>query len=651
MNARTETKSAARHKLRRFTYPFAAIVGRHAAKRALLLLAVEPGLKGALIASERSSDAQTLFRSFTAILPNRHIDGPQSNESDLGRDMPVVEVPLNVSDDRLLGAIDLERTVSTGRREVLGGLLAEADGGVLLVGDINLLDSGTANHIAHAVDRRHVVLEREGVSAIHSANFTLLACFDPAGGEPRSLLIERVDLIVNETEQYTADERAEAVSRRLRFEKDPAGFTEGFMLETAELRSLIQDARARLPQIDFSREQVRAISQIAMKLGVQGNSADLAVLKTARANAALSGRTAINQDDIVVAIQFVLAPRASTLPAEEHEQPRQQPSQAGDSEENDYIEQRIDERDFAPGSIEDMNIQAIDAPIPNDLLKWKASLRRARTGKHLGATSHNRGRYVRSVMHRNRSARIAVDATLRAAAPSQSLRRSRAQVAESFQKTTSDRRVRVEPGDLRFKQLNHRSGMLFILAVDASGSMAVNRMAQAKGALTRLLGRAYLYRDKVALISFRGEQAEVLLAPTRSVELAKRIVDALPAGGGTPISAGVLKATELARMARLRGLSQAMLVLFTDGRANIGLTEGPTNRSAAVIEDELRQLGRLLHSEEIASVVVDTKSRFVSSGEGRALAQMLGSRYLYLPRFDPAAVQRTIFAVAEERRR
>jgi len=203
----------------------------------------------------------------------------------------------------------------------------------------------------------------------------------------------------------------------------------------------------------------------------------------------------------------------------------------------------------------------------------------------------------------------------------------------------------IEPTDLRFKELKHRSGILFILAVDASGSMALNRMAQAKGALTRLLQQAYLHRDKVALISFRGGKSEVLLAPTRSVELARRLVDAIPAGGGTPIAAGIQKAIELARLARLRGSSQAMLVLFTDGRANVGLGDRRPDGIALAIGEELNQLGAMLVSERMQTVVVDTKSRFVSNGEGEALARMLRARYVYLPRADASAVHNAISSI------
>jgi len=154
------------------------------------------------------------------------------------------------------------------------------------------------------------------------------------------------------------------------------------------------------------------------------------------------------------------------------------------------------------------------------------------------------------------------------------------------------------------------------------------------------LQQAYLHRDKVALISFRGTSSEVLLAPTRSVELAKRLVDALPAGGGTPISAGVIKAIELARLARIQGMPRAMLVLFTDGRANVTLSGSRTTT------DELEHLGRSLKAEGITPVVIDTKSRFVGSGEGQALSAMLGARYFLLPRSEVGGVYEVISKAA-----
>jgi len=199
--------------------------------------------------------------------------------------------------------------------------------------------------------------------------------------------------------------------------------------------------------------------------------------------------------------------------------------------------------------------------------------------------------------------------------------------------------------DLRFKRYKRRSGTLFIIVVDASGSMALNRMAQAKGALTRLLQNAYRNRDRVSLIGLRGQGADLILPPTRSVELGKRVVDAMPVGGATPLAAGLVKALDVARDARMRDNSEVLIVLFTDGRANVSLRQ--QNQSEPVsndksISDELREIGVVFTREGVRSVVVDTKSKFVGAGEGRALADLLGGRYLYLPRANEDTIYEAV---------
>jgi magnesium chelatase subunit D len=635
-------------------YPFTAVVRHNAAKRAFTLLAIEPGLRGVLIASHSGTDARTLARGFGELLSASAAVRFQSHADPLAGSEPetdVVELPLNTSEDGLLGGLDLERTIATGTRQISAGLLARANGGVLYADDINRL-GGAAAHVAHALDSRTVRVEREGVSAIHDADFVFAGTFDSDEGEPVSLLRDRVGLIVESPAECPAEDRIEVVDRAFRFDQDPFTFVDDFAIETAQLNGAIEEARARLPRVRVSQDQRRQIAQLAMTLGVEGNRADAFALKAARANAALAGRDAVIEDDIVIAIQLVLAPRATTQPSRERGEQPDEHSAPESPEAHALPEVEDCGSDSKPGAIEDMIVQAIDAQLPIGLLSPTQRTRRpARAGRRYTASLSTRGRYVRSNVDRPPDARIAIDATLRAAAPFQ-LRRQRPDALtrkQSFDagalrgsRSPRVRRVKIEPGDLRFKEFKHRSGILFIFAVDASGSMALNRMAQAKGALTRLLQQAYLHRDKVALLSFRGAKSDVLLAPTRSVELAKRLVDALPAGGGTPLSAGLVKAIELGRFARLRGTPQAMLVLLTDGRANVALGEAP-NR--AMIDEELRQLGALLGSEEISSVVVDTKSRFVSSGEGEALARLLGARYCYLPRSNAGAVYDAITSI------
>jgi magnesium chelatase subunit D len=661
IHAGTELGSASPRQIR---FPFAAVVGHEAEKRALLLLAIEPRLRGVLIATMGDSTKSILARAFGSLVTLDDDREYTASSLSIEAELNTVQLPIGITEDRLLGGLELEQTLATGKRQVSRGLLARAHGRVLYVEDVNLLDANTVAHVAHALDCRRVPLEREGISAIHEADFMFLGTFNPAEGEPSALLRDRIALIVNSNAEGSVDEKVEMIARTFRFDSDTSSLEEDFAFETAEIKSAIETARVLLPRVAVSKDQVRQIALVAMRLGVEGNRADVFALKAARANAALAGRDDVNEDDLIVAIQLVLAPRATTLPSAKAQEERDEESPAEEPVDDDHAIERGDrKREPLSDSIEDILLRSIDARFPEEAIS--ASHRttrspRAGTGKRFKASPSTRGRYVSSITRRTRDARVAVDATLRASAPFQLARRGGRETTDeridesgSHAESVTDvppPRVKIHPDDLRFKQFKHRSGILFILAVDSSGSMAFNRMAQAKGALTRLLQQAYLHRDKVSLISFRGAGAEVLLAPTRSVEVAKRLLDALPAGGGTPLSAGVVKAIELARFARVKGTQRAMLVLFTDGRANVPL-RGDRTPPFGSIEDELRHLGALLGSEEITSIVVDTKLRFVSNGEGESLARILGARYVYLPRSDALTVHRAIMSAAELKQR
>ena len=605
-------------------YPFGGVVGHAVVKRSLLLLAIEPELRGVLVSASTAVEVSWLAKALGGL-----------RQAHFAADPGFVELPINITEDQLLGALDLEKTISTGKRELSPGLLARANGQILVANDINLLDPGIATHLAQAVEHRKVQVEREGVCATQDADFELVGIFNSEEGSPNPLLRDRVALIVDVTAESELADKAEAAERAISFESQPVSFAKRFAADTARLTEEIKNAKALLPRVRASKTQLRMISESALRLGVQGNRADVFALKTARASAALAGRTKVVDDDLVAAIQLVLAPRATRLPYSslEADVPAAAKSDQ-DVEENDHP--KVEDREEDPTDfIEDLMIKALDTKLPDELLFSQSEIaRESRGGKRFKGTLCERGRYVRSSIRKRSASRIAIDATLRTAAPYQRMRRAKRRLSALSG-------VTIEPSDLRYKELRHRTGVLFIFAVDASGSMAINRMAQAKGALIRLLHQAYLHRDKVALITFRGSDAQVLLPPTRSVELAKRSVDALPAGGGTPLTAGLVKAIETARRARLRGMTRVMLVLFTDGRANVAL--GGKSRSG--IGDELTQLSAWLRAEDIRSVVVDTKSKFVSHGEAEALARTLEAHYVYLPRADAGAVYSAVSAI------
>jgi len=619
-------------------YPFASVVGRLATKRALMLSAVEPRLNGVLIGTDDLGETQEILRSFISLLAE--IDRYSRSEP---FSPPVIEVPQNVTEDRLLGGLDLEVTLASGRRAVSKGLLAAADNGYLIVNNIDLIDAAIAGQIANAIDTKKVVLEREGLSATQPARFTVFGSFDQLGDQRQSLLSERIDLIVAGDDSFSTVERTETIARRLNFEDRPDSFEGNCEIETAELQNQIYEARRLLPLTRISTAQTRRLTEVALRLGVRGNRWDLVAVRVARANAAFSARREVDEEDLIAAIQLVFVPRATEMP------PSESSRADGERSANDPIEsdEHFDaENESAGESIEDLIVKAVDALTPQySELVPAVKTKHSAAGRRSGDFKHTRGRYVRSVMKHRAGSRIAIDATLRAAAPLQRLRGK--QTPKDPKRVGRARRVTVEPSDLRFKQLRHRSGLLFIFAVDASGSMTANRMSQAKGALIRLLARAYVHRDKVALLTFKRDRADVLLGPTRSVDVAKRLVDWLPAGGRTPISAGLVKASQLARAAKLHGMPQAVLVLFTDGRANVPLADEETGFT---LDDELMALGEVLSSDNVSTIVVDTRSQFVSTGNARRLADLLGAKYLYLPRWDAAAVEKSVYRLAEELR-
>jgi magnesium chelatase subunit D len=659
-------------------FPFAAVVGQEQLKRALLLLAVDAGLKGVLIAAKAGTAKTTLARALQAIT---------------ARSTPFIQLPLNVTEDRLLGGLDIEKTLAAGKPNFSIGLLAQAHEGLLFVDEVNLLDQGIANIIAAALEQGAVRIEREGLSATHPAEFSLIAAYDPAEGEPPPSLLDRVGLIsvthclVQAQAVDDADERAEIISRAERFERDPEGFIRSYEMETIALSSRVERAKKLLPAVRISKQDITRLCLAALRLGVASNRADIFAARAARASAALDERRSVEEQDLISAIRLTLLPRATIMPASETQRvtlssastaqqcvtsSRQQNSQeicraAADlsGRSSGHIQEICRAAADLSGSTQELLSKALDAHLPYEWLATrpaKGQSGQASSGAVCNTYSGRsnlatnavcdaysvRGRYVRSVAHPIPAhKRIATDATLRAAAPFQRARRETG--------SQSQLQVIIKPDDLRFKQLKRREGTLFIFAVDASGSMAMNRMAQAKGAMLRLLEKVYLHRDSVSLISFRGKSAHILLEPTRSVELARRLLEALPAGGSTPIAAGLVCALELAKRARrlsgahCRLARQVVLAIFTDGRANVGLhTEAITDSGAraAAMQAELKQLGVALKSKGIATVVIDTKPRFVSGGGAQALAELLGARYLYLPRADADMISDELSQVA-----
>lgn len=600
---------------------FTELVGLEAAKQALLLLAVNPALTGAAIAATVGSGKSTLARAFAALLPD---------------DAPFVELPVNVTEDRLLGGLDLEATLATGGRVVERGLLARAHGGVLYVDGLNLLDPAIVARLMDVMSSGVVRLEREGVSATHPARFLLVATYDPGDGEVGRGLLDRLGLILPFAPHGDARARAEVVRRNL-------AALSAADDEVALLRALIAEARTRLPDVRIADEQMRALVETALALGVQGNRADVFAVQAALAKAALDGRERVDDDDLRLAVRLVLLPRATQMPPpaderrapDEDEQARQPGDRAGNDETQPADAQPAEQ-------IEALLLEAAQAELPADLLNLPfVPQRRGRSGSRGTTLNNRRGRMVDAVAGSPRGNKIALLPTLLAAAPWQRLRRLEHARAPQRQRTSA--RVVIRPEDVRIARFRDKAGMLYVFVVDASGSMALNRMREAKGAAIRLLQDAYVHRDHVALIAFRGRAAQVLLEPAQSVERAKRELDVLPTGGGTPLASALLTAWRTAQLARARGLARATLVLMTDGRANVPLAEPPSSDGLrAHIQAELRRLAALIREDGINVVVIDTQAGYLSRGEASTLAAWLGGRYVYLPNARAEQIVRAV---------
>ncbi len=563
-----------------------------AASAAALLAVLPHALGGVLLRAPGYDEAAAWSATLQSLLPS---------------DAPVSRLPLGVTDDRLIGGLDLGATLATGRPIAESGLLARAHGGIVVAPAAERLATRVVATLASALDHGVIRLQRDGLSAEFDARFALVAIDEGTDDEVvAAALRERLGCWI-------------ALPARWRGEAWP--------LPT---RDDIAAARARVAAVDDPEGRAaEALTVTAVALGIDSLRAPLQALAAARAAAALDGRSAIVEADIALAAQVLLAPRATRFPApppEDEPPPEDQPPPdeppADPPPDTPPPESGESER-----PLEDRILEAAVAALPPDLLEALAQradrqLREAgRTG--IERAGWQRGRPVGTRRGAPRGgARLHVLDTLRAAAPWQRLR-GRAPGAGT---------VAVRADDFRIKRFVERAGRTVIVAVDASGSAALNRLAEAKGAIEILLAESYARRDRVALVAFRGAAAEVLLAPTRALARARRELSGLPGGGGTPLALGIAVSLAVAEQAR-RGGSVPTVVILTDGRANIALDGSPGRPQA---EADARSAATAFRARGVAVLLVDCSPR----GEpfARELASLLGGTYVALPVADARTV-------------
>lgn len=676
-------------------YPFSAVVGQEQMKLALILNVIDPSVGGVLIMGHRGTGKSTVVRALADLLPQMSVVSGCSyrcdpaSETSLCSDcieaigsgtklaqhkcaVPVVELPLGATEDRVCGTIDIAQALGSGVKRFEPGLLARANRGFLYIDEVNLLEDHLVDLLLDVATTGVNKVERESISVEHPAQFVLIGSGNPEEGELRPQLLDRFGLYVEVKTEDELDRRVEIVERCDAFERDRDAFRLAFAGAQEQLRKKITRARRNLVNVKVGRRVLKDIAQLCSDLKVDGHRGELTITRAARALAAFEGRKKVTETDVKQVAVMALRHRLRRDALEEaasagrieqalekvfakargagggngdgdgggegnHRSPDVAKMQASASSTEGRA--RSVGRNGNAGSDPDpasRPIPAVEQNLPK--LKFEKNgpitLRQTKSGFQSSRQTNltkavydrERGRYARSVVSsRSGSSRVALDATLRAA------------TSLGFQVTRAGKRPGLAPETrllipadaLRFKLFKRKQGRLVIFAIDLSGSMALNRIAQAKGTMLALLCQSYVKRDRVAIVGFRGVSAELLLPPSRSILRARRVLDSVGVGGGTPLSAGLACALQLAKRVGTKS-SEMVLLLFTDGRANVTLSGNGINdrtERQGLINKEIALLGGQIRKAEVTSIVIDTQNDFSSNGNARFLADTIGATY------------------------
>jgi magnesium chelatase subunit D len=665
-------------------YPFTAIVGQERLKRALILNAINSRVGGVLIRGEKGTAKSTAVRGLARLLPSIVVvEGcPYSCTPDrpaglcqscqgraVGEPLPtvsrptrLVELPVSASEDRVVGSLDLEHAISEGQRRFEPGLLAQVNRGLLYVDEVNLLDDHLVDLLLDAAAMGVNTVEREGVSISHPARFILVGTMNPEEGELRPQLLDRFGLAVEVVGLNDVASRVAVIERRMAYEVDPQAFFGQWQRAEDDLAGKIAAARELLSAVRIDSSDMAAVASLCLELGVDGHRADLTILETARTHAAWSGRVALGVEDIRIAAELALPHRMRRQPFTDIKLDEQRvgqilersgkPADAGASEDvkkKGDVGEKVesgeggDDSSSGGGSVTPVgsagNADTNQASDKNTGGKQYEADQMFRTRRLEGNTdrkqrraagkrtrtrsTRKQGRYIRS-QQVPRVTDLALDATLREAAVYQ--RKRRDELAHTIGLPHRRRpKVLIQRGDLRQKVRVRRTRNAVCFVVDASWSMAAEeRMQSTKAAVLSLLRDAYQRRDRVGLVSFQRDYARVLLPLTNSVELAQKRLQTMPTGGKTPLARGMLTAFELLEKARRQDDEiLPLMVLLTDGQANVAISDMPPQQEAYQIAD-------LIAAQDIRAIVIDTEHPNFERGLSRRLSEHLKGAYYRL---------------------
>jgi Mg-chelatase subunit ChlI len=598
--------------MKRVTFPFSAIIGQDAIKNSLIWNLINPKIGGVLISGEKGTAKSTLVRSLAEIT-----------------DKKIIELPLNTTEDRLIGSIDFETAIQTGKRKFEPGLLYYADNNILYVDEVNLLNDNIVKSLLDTAANGVCTVEREGISYVHNSEFVLIGSMNPEEGKLRPQFLDRFGLYVEAEGDHNIQSRVEIVRRRMEFEADETAFQSKYADEEEYLRDKITSAKEILNEISVTRNALMLAAQLSKDANCAGHRAEIVIIETAKAIIAFEGKYVLERDSIVEAAKYALPHRIRQNPP--------LPPEIEEQEEDEEIEQEeIEQESSPPPEVDNTNPDETSAENtpdtpdmeetvdetgePFDVAKWledsnhRVKINYGSGRRSLVKTDSAMGRYVKSAPAGNKftAADFAFDTTLRAAAPYQ------------LQREKHNTAIAIRKSDIQVKKREKRTGNYILFVVDASGSMGAHkRMTAVKGAILSLLNDAYQKRDKVGMIMFKQQTAEIILGMTRSVDLAQKRLDELPTGGKTPLCYGLEMAHNAVRTALLKDKEiLPVIVLISDGRATYGRGKTP-------ITDALDS-AKLIANDKIKSIVIDAEQDFIKLNLAMKISEAMDADYYKL---------------------
>lgn len=617
-------------------YPFSAIVGQKVVKKALLVLLVNPRVKGLLVSGGKGSGKSTICRSINT----------------LGLNINFKNLPLNVTEDRVFGGINFEKTIYTGESHIQKGLISQVDEGFLYVDEINLLDKEIGDGLLDSMETGIINIQREGISYRNISNFSMIGTMNPEEGQLSPQFLDRFAMSVDMEEEKDADKKIEIIRRVLDFEDDPEGFINRFKEDNKNIYTQIIKSRELLERITISPDIYDFIYKTANKANVEGHRGEIYMTEVAKTIAALNNRDYINLEDVTEASKLVLPHRKMDERLEENMSDNNHDNESNknntdnntsnmdssheESDNSSNDSNKLDEKNSKKDSKYDENIDSEQLYLRGDKifelknLDWSKLDREKRfaEGKRNKTQSKDkRGRYIRNRVPSEDYSDIALDASLRKAAPFQKYRDKKGLA------------ISIKKSDILIKERQVRTGSHVIFLVDASGSMGANeRMIEVKNTILSLLMASYEKRDKISLITFHHKQAELLLPFTGSIELAKNRLQDLPTGGRTPLADGLYKSLNMFKSEKIKDpLIIPLLVLITDGRANY------SSFSKDNPMDDALKIAKFIQKENINSVVIDTEDNFISFQLAEKLASIMEANYYKIDDLKAEHLKKIVF--------